>query len=90
MYLEETEDRNDCVGEGQQQFNRSTDRRPVENWQMEISSARELAAEGSTRWSQRSQYEVGVKWSQPCKDVNSEAEEHRPLEAVTKQRDWGH
>jgi hypothetical protein len=34
--------------------------------------------------SQQSEYEVGVRWSQACEDVSSEAEERPPLEAVTK------
>jgi hypothetical protein len=45
-------------------------------------------AEGSTCWSQQSQYEVGLKWS-PARKDDSEAEEHFPLEAATKRRDWG-
>jgi hypothetical protein len=39
MDLEETEARNDCAGEGQQQFNRQTElTAEVEGWQMEASS----------------------------------------------------
>jgi hypothetical protein len=58
--------------------------------QLGFSWAWDLAAEGSIDWSQRSEYEVGVRWSPACKDVSPEAEEHSPLEAVTKQNDWGH
>jgi hypothetical protein len=53
----------------------------------QLSSARELAAEGSTSWSHQSKYEVGVRWSQAYEDVSPEAEELPPLEAVTEQRD---
>jgi hypothetical protein len=54
---------------------------------LEVNPAWELAAEGSTSRSQRSEYEVGVRWSAACKNVSSDAEERPPLEAVTKQRD---
>jgi hypothetical protein len=56
----------------------------------QFSSARELTAEGSTRRSQQSGYEAGVKWSQAREDVSPEAEERPLLEAITKQRDWEH
>jgi hypothetical protein len=55
-----------------------------------VSSARELTAERSTSRSQQSEYEVGVRWSQASEDVGPEAEEHPPLEAVTRQRDREH
>jgi hypothetical protein len=50
----------------------------------------DLAAEGSAGWSQRSEYEVGVGLSSPCEDVSPEAEELPPLEAFTKQCEWGY
>jgi hypothetical protein len=31
-----------------------------------------------------------VRWPPACEDVRPEAEERPPLEAATKQRDWGH
>jgi hypothetical protein len=54
---------------------------------LEVSPARELATEGSTSCGQRSEYEVGVRWSLPCEDVSPEAEERSPLEAAITQRD---
>jgi hypothetical protein len=56
-----------------------TDRPP---WRLAVGSqfisARELAAEGSIGWSQRSEYEVGVRWSPPCEDASPEVEKRRP------------
>jgi hypothetical protein len=57
-------------------------------WQMELSQTWELAAEGSTGWSQQSEHKVGMRWSSHSKDMSPEAEEHLPLEAITTQRDW--
>jgi hypothetical protein len=59
----------------------------VGSWQLEVSPARELAAAGSAGGSHWSEYEVGVRWSPPCKGVIPEAEERPALEAATKQRD---
>jgi hypothetical protein len=39
---------------------------------------------------QRSDYEVGVRYSPPCKGVSLEAEKRLPLEDATKQRDREH
>jgi hypothetical protein len=44
----------------------------VGGWQLEVSPAQELAPEGNTSWSQWSEYEVGVRWSPPWKDVSLE------------------
>jgi hypothetical protein len=56
MDLEETKTRNVCNGEGQQLFNRQTDsgasRELTAAVGSQLRSARELAAEGSTSWSQ--------------------------------------
>jgi hypothetical protein len=57
-------------------------------WQLEFNSAQELADEGSTGWNQRSEYDVGVRWTLPYDDLNSEAEERPTFEAAAKQRDW--
>jgi hypothetical protein len=57
---------------------------------MEVSPARKLTAEGSTSWKQRSEYEVGVKWSPPCEVVSPEREERPLLGAATKQLDGKH
>jgi hypothetical protein len=62
----------------------------VGSWQLEVSPARKLAAEGSIGWSQRSEYEVGVRVSPPSDDISREGGEHPTLEAVTKQCDWEH
>jgi hypothetical protein len=62
----------------------------VGGWQLDVSPACELTAEGITHGSQRSEYEFGVRRSPPSKDASPEAEERSPLEAVTKQRDWEH
>jgi hypothetical protein len=59
----------------------------VGGWQLEVSPALELTAEESTGLSQRSEYEVDVRWSPPYEDVSPEAQERPSLEAVTKQRD---
>jgi hypothetical protein len=75
-----------------------SDPKTVENytwiWRLAVwsqfSSARELAAEGSTNWSQWSEYRVDMRWSTPWEDMSLEAEECPSLEAVTKQRDWGY
>jgi hypothetical protein len=57
---------------------------------MKVRSARDLAVAVSTVWSQRSEYEIGVRWSPLYKDVSPEAEERPTLEAAAKQRDWEH
>jgi hypothetical protein len=54
------------------------------SWRLAVGSqsSRGLAAEAK-----RSEYEIGVRWSPPYKDVSPEAEELPPLEAAIKQRD---
>jgi hypothetical protein len=54
---------------------------------LEANPAQELAAEGSTSRSQRSEYEVGMRWLPAYEDVILEAKEHLLLEAATKQLD---
>jgi uncharacterized protein YhdP len=58
----------------------------VGGWQTEVSPARVQ----STNWSQRSEFEVSVRWSPNCKDVSPETEDRPRLEAATKQRNLGH
>jgi hypothetical protein len=63
----------------------------IGSWKLEVKSSRELAAEGTSDWrSQRSEFEVGVIWSPLFEDVSLEAKNYQPLEAVTKQLDWGY
>jgi hypothetical protein len=76
--------KNDFADEDHQQFTGL-------DWnELQVSSAGEIAAEGSISWSQRSMYEVGVRWSPACKDVSpEEGEERPPSKAPTKQREQG-
>jgi hypothetical protein len=80
------------------QLEASSGRKAVQNWQLKLeigswkwvqsTPVQELAAEESTGWSQRSDYDFDVIWSPLYKDVIPEAEERPMLEAATKQRDW--
>jgi hypothetical protein len=46
MDLEKTEARNDCAVEGQQQFNRSTDSRQLEQWVVrQLSACKNVSTE---------------------------------------------
>jgi hypothetical protein len=64
----------------------------IDSWILSLAfgslSSRELVAHGITGWSQRSEYEVGVRRSSPCEDVRPKAEERPPLETFTCQATW--
>jgi hypothetical protein len=74
MDLEETEARNDCAGEVQQQFNRPTDSgvsgeltAEVGGWQLELIPPREIAAKGSTSYKQRLEYGLAEDGRHPAR-----------------------
>jgi hypothetical protein len=97
MDLEETEARNDCAGEGQQQFNRPTEANQstvIKNLERRVSV--QFAVGRQTR--RRSSRMVTLVWGveggrapisyetgPATKYVNTEAEEAKSMEDVTKQ-----
>jgi hypothetical protein len=85
MYLDETEARNDCSGEGQQQFNRTTD---LEKDYQRIRSQcwPVMASGGQTRLGGRWSEVAALRQSAAGKDVIMKAEKSTVLRAVTTQR----